>query len=127
MNTLGFNKPLYILPFDHRSSFQNRLFDWTGELTPEQTERIVDSKQVTYEGFGSAVAGSVPREKAGILVDEQFGAAILGAATRRDGRDDVGCIVLGHGEDVGKVRGRLQGLHRLRSWPYEPLGFSSEL
>ena len=30
-----------------------------------------------YDGFKAAVAGGVPKEKAGILVDEQFGAAIL--------------------------------------------------
>ena len=30
-----------------------------------------------YDGFKAAVAAGVPKEKAGILVDEQFGAAIL--------------------------------------------------
>ena len=30
-----------------------------------------------YEGFKAAVAGGVPKDRAGILVDEQFGAAIL--------------------------------------------------
>src|SRR4029077_4190669 len=30
-----------------------------------------------YDGFLAALAGGVPKEKAGILVDEQFGAAIL--------------------------------------------------
>jgi len=38
---------------------------------------IAAAKQVVYEGFKSAVAAGVPKEKAGILVDEQFGAAIL--------------------------------------------------
>jgi 5-dehydro-2-deoxygluconokinase len=32
MTTLGFDKPLYILPFDHRGSFQTKLFGWTGTL-----------------------------------------------------------------------------------------------
>jgi myo-inositol catabolism protein IolC len=36
---------------------------------------------VIYDGFKAAVADGVPREKAGILVDEQFGAAILHDAT----------------------------------------------
>ena len=44
---------------------------------PEQTAQIAAAKQVIYDGFQSAVAGGVAREKAGILVDEQFGAAIL--------------------------------------------------
>jgi len=33
MKTLGFDKPLYILPFDHRGSFQTKLFGWPGTLT----------------------------------------------------------------------------------------------
>jgi myo-inositol catabolism protein IolC len=75
--TLGFNKPLYILPFDHRGSFETKMFGWEGALTDEQTGQIAAAKQVIYEGFQAAVAAGVPKEKAGILVDEQFGAAIL--------------------------------------------------
>jgi myo-inositol catabolism protein IolC len=75
--TLGFVQPLYILPFDHRGSFQKKLFGWEGALTSEQTAEIASAKQVTYDGFKAALAAGVPKEKAGILVDEQFGAAIL--------------------------------------------------
>jgi 5-dehydro-2-deoxygluconokinase len=77
VTTIGFDRPLYILPFDHRGSFQEKLFGWKGSLTAEQTARIASAKEVVYEGFKKAVAGGVPKEKAGILVDEQFGAAIL--------------------------------------------------
>ena len=35
--TVGFDKPLYNLPFDHRGSFQTKLFGWKGTLTPAQT------------------------------------------------------------------------------------------
>jgi myo-inositol catabolism protein IolC len=75
--TIGFNQPLYILPFDHRGSFQTKMFGWEGMLTPEQTAQIAAAKQVIYEGFKAALEAGVPKEKAGILVDEQFGAAIL--------------------------------------------------
>src|SRR5262245_41429687 len=75
--TLGYNKPLYILPFDHRGSFQTGMFGWKGSLSPAQTAQIAAAKQVIYDGFKAAIAGGVPKEKAGILVDEQFGAAIL--------------------------------------------------
>jgi myo-inositol catabolism protein IolC len=75
--TLGYNKPLYILPFDHRGSFQTGMFGWKGTLSPEQTAQIAAAKQVIYDGFKAAVAGGVAKERAGILVDEQFGAAIL--------------------------------------------------
>ena len=75
--SLGFDRPLYILPFDHRGSFETGMFGWKGALSPQQTAQIADAKQVIYDGFKAAVAAGVPKQKAGILVDEQFGAAIL--------------------------------------------------
>jgi myo-inositol catabolism protein IolC len=80
MTTIGFDQPLYILPFDHRGSFQTKMFGWKGELTPDQTAQIAAAKQVIYDGFKAAVAAGVPKAKAAILVDEQFGAAILRVA-----------------------------------------------
>src|SRR5436853_4350964 len=77
MTTLGFNAPLYIRPFDHRGSFQTKMFGWSGALSPNQAAEIAAIKQVIYDGFKAAVDAGVSREKAGILVDEQFGAAIL--------------------------------------------------
>lgn len=74
---VGFDKPLYVLPFDHRGSFQTKMFGWKGALTVEQTAEIASAKQVIYDAFKAAVAAGVTKEKAGILVDEQFGSAIL--------------------------------------------------
>ena len=73
----GFGKPLYILPFDHRASFESGMFGWSGTLSAEQTDRITVAKRVIYDSFSAAVAAGVPTERAGILVDEQFGADIL--------------------------------------------------
>ena len=77
MTTIGFDKPLYILPFDHRGSFQTKMFGWKGALTDGQTAEIAAAKQVIYDGFQAAIQDGVPEQKAGILVDEQFGSAIL--------------------------------------------------
>jgi myo-inositol catabolism protein IolC len=74
---LGYDKPLYILPFDHRGSFETKMFGWHEPLTAQQTEEIATAKKVIYDGFKAGVAAGVPKEKAGILVDEQFGAEIL--------------------------------------------------
>lgn len=79
---LGYDQPLYILPFDHRGTFQKNMFGWTGVLTPAQTAEIAAAKAVIYDAFKAAVAAGVAREKAGILVDEQFGSAILRDAAR---------------------------------------------
>jgi myo-inositol catabolism protein IolC len=77
MTVLGFDQPLYILPFDHRGSFQTKMFGWTGALSAERTAQVAAIKQVIYDGFKAATDAGVPKHKAGILVDEQFGAAIL--------------------------------------------------
>src|SRR5215469_3825437 len=97
MKSVGFAKPLYILPFDHRGSFQKKLFGWDGTLTQEQTNEIAASKRVIYDAFKDSVQAAVPKEKAGILVDEQFGAAIL-----RDASNDgylTACPVEKSGQD----------------------------
>ena len=73
----GYNRPLDILPFDHRGSFELKMFGWTGPLTLDQTAQIADAKKVIYDAFKAAVTGGVPKSHAGILVDEQFGADIL--------------------------------------------------
>jgi myo-inositol catabolism protein IolC len=73
----GYDRPLYVQPFDHRGSFQTKMFGWQSPLSDAQTAEIAASKRVIYDGFLAALAGGVPKEKAAILVDEQFGAAIL--------------------------------------------------
>lgn len=73
---LGYNNPLFILAFDHRSSFY-KMFGYKEPLTPEQAKDIADAKWIVYEGFKKAVSvGVPPKEVAGVLVDEQFGDAI---------------------------------------------------
>ncbi len=81
--TLGFNQPLYLLPFDHRESFETKLFGWKGALDSVHTAQIAAAKQVIYDGFQAGIAGGVPNQHAAILVDEQFGAAILRDATQQ--------------------------------------------
>lgn len=73
----GHDKPLYILPFDHRGSFKTGMFGWRGTLDEAQTAEIAATKRVIYDGFLAGLSDGVPKERAGILVDAQFGAAIL--------------------------------------------------
>src|SRR5947208_14932729 len=75
--TIGYETPLYILPFDHRATFSKTMFGWSGPLSAEQTAEVVAVKRVIYDAFKAAVDGGVPKERSGILVDEQFGADIL--------------------------------------------------
>ena len=43
--TIGFDQPLYILPFDQRESFQTKMFGWEGRLSAAQTAEIAAAKQ----------------------------------------------------------------------------------
>ena len=74
---IGYNQPLYILPFDHRGSFEHGLYGWSEPLSADQTAQVASAKQIVYEGFLRALELGLNKAKAGILVDEQFGAAIL--------------------------------------------------
>ena len=79
---LGDDHPLFIMPFDQRSSFEKGIFGFKPPLTEEQTATVVASKRVVYDGFKLALSQGAPRETAAILVDEQFGAGIF-----RDARE----------------------------------------
>ena len=71
--SLGYSGKLYILAFDHRGSFQKKMFGIEGDPTPEQTEQISDAKRLIFEGLLEATAEGVDPHATGCLVDEQFG------------------------------------------------------
>jgi myo-inositol catabolism protein IolC len=73
---LGYDGKLYILAFDHRGSFQKKMFGIEGEPTPEQTDTISDAKKLIFEGMEIAVERGVDAAATGVLVDEQFGSDI---------------------------------------------------
>jgi myo-inositol catabolism protein IolC len=74
---LGYDGKLYFLAFDHRGSFQKKMFGIEGDPTPEETERITDSKHLIFEGMVKATEiGSVTGDHVGVLVDEQFGGTV---------------------------------------------------
>ncbi|CAN5526180.1 hypothetical protein BH10PLA2_BH10PLA2_25320 [soil metagenome] len=107
--TIGFDKDLYILPFDHRGSFQTKMFGWKGTLTAEQTAQVAAAKQVIYDGYKESLKAGIDKAKTGILVDEQFGDAILKDAVangyytacpaEKSGQDEFD---FEYGDDFGK-------------------------
>jgi myo-inositol catabolism protein IolC len=70
---LGYSGKLYILAFDHRGSFQKKMFGIEGDPTPEETDQIADAKLLIYEGLEKATEQGVDPHATGCLVDEQFG------------------------------------------------------
>jgi myo-inositol catabolism protein IolC len=81
---LGYDGKLYFLAFDHRGSFQKKMFGIEGDPTPEDTERIADAKHLIYEGMVKAAeSGAVHADEEGVLVDEQFGSDVPEQAKAR--------------------------------------------
>src|SRR5262249_55082056 len=78
--TLGYRQPLDIVAFDHRASFSKGLFGASAPVPPEIHARISDTKEVIFEAFREAIARGAPRRRAGVLVDEEFGAEVARAA-----------------------------------------------
>jgi myo-inositol catabolism protein IolC len=76
---LGYTKPLYILPFDHRTTFAKKIFgkDSIADLDSQEKETIREFKMLIYKGFKDAVEKLIPTDSAAILCDEEFGTEIL--------------------------------------------------
>ena len=79
--TPGYTQPLYILAFDHRTSFQTKLFGIEGTPTAEERERIQEAKGIILDGL-LAAAEAAPPGTVGALVDEENGAAAAREARR---------------------------------------------
>src|ERR1700730_3576195 len=73
---LGYDGKLYILAFDHRGSFQKKMFGIMGDPTPEETATIADAKKLIFEGMLVGVERGAEPGATGVLVDEQFGSDI---------------------------------------------------
>ena len=80
---LGYDGKLYILAFDHRGSFQKKMFGIEGDPSDEQTRTISDAKRLIYEGMERAVDRGAEPSVTGVLVDEQFGGDIPTQAKAR--------------------------------------------
>jgi myo-inositol catabolism protein IolC len=75
---LGYTKPLYILPFDHRGTFAIKVYNVDEEqLTQPQVQEIKSFKKIIYDAFIDAVSHGIPKDEAAILVDEDYGSEIL--------------------------------------------------
>jgi myo-inositol catabolism protein IolC len=71
---LGYDGKLFILAFDHRGSFQKKMFGIEGDPDEKQTETISDAKHLIWEGMQAAAEKGLDQHASGVLVDEQFGA-----------------------------------------------------
>jgi myo-inositol catabolism protein IolC len=72
--------PLYLLAFDHRASFERGLFAATPPLSPQVRQAITKAKEVIFAANQLAVDAGAPRDRTGVLVDEEFGTPVARAA-----------------------------------------------
>jgi 5-dehydro-2-deoxygluconokinase len=82
---LGYDGKLFVLAFDHRGSFQKKMFGIEGDPSEEQSETIADAKHLIWEGMQAAADKGLDQHASGVLVDEQFGGPthIPGEAKKR--------------------------------------------
>src|SRR3954451_4656774 len=73
---LGYDGKLFVVAFDHRGSFQKKMFGIEGDPDDEQTETISDAKHLIWEGMVAAAEKGLDQHASGVLVDEQFGATV---------------------------------------------------
>ncbi|MDB4984081.1 MAG: 5-keto-2-deoxygluconokinase [Patescibacteria group bacterium] len=79
---LGYCGRLCILPFDHRSFFEE-LLKFKEPLTEEQKNQLTDYKKIIYGGYEKALILGVPAGESAILVDDEFGLDILTDAKKK--------------------------------------------
>ena len=81
---IGYDRDLFVLPFDHRSSFEAGLLGVPGrQLDAQEVEQLAAYKRIIYDGFLEALEKGVPAEVAAILVDQKYGETILADANNR--------------------------------------------
>jgi myo-inositol catabolism protein IolC len=73
---LGYDKPLYLLAFDHRGSFEHDLFGAAEPVSAEVRDGITRVKEIIFDAHLKALADGAPADACGVLVDEEFGAGV---------------------------------------------------
>lgn len=80
---IGYTKDLLILPFDHRGTFGEKMFNAKGRpLLADETAKISEFKMIIYEAYKKALEMGVKKESAGILIDEQYGGEVIADASK---------------------------------------------
>lgn len=84
ISNLGYEKKLFILPFDHRASFAKMLGFDDKNLTQKQKQIMKANKKIIFQAFKKSVSENVPKNQAAILVDEEYGNKIIRDAVNQN-------------------------------------------
>ncbi len=112
---------LYILAVDHRGSFE--------KMVGDDPELLLAAKMLVWRGFLDALAQGAPRDAAGILIDEQYGAGIAREARKegvvfampveKTGRDE---FEFEHGDEFARAIEEYQPTYAKALVRYNPGG-----
>jgi myo-inositol catabolism protein IolC len=111
---------LFVLAVDQRPWLTQALWGHTGTATPDQRAAATRAKHVVLDGLLAAVDGGVPREAAGLLVDDELGPGVAeraraagvtvsmpleraGLDVYEDAPADVAAYLAHHAPDLAKV------------------------
>lgn len=82
--TLGYPKNLYVLPFDHRSSFIKTFVGNFKSLDKKQKKLISNYKQLIFNGFLTSLGYLKNPIDCAIMVDEDYGLNIIKTAKKKN-------------------------------------------
>lgn len=73
------NKPnnLFVLPFDHRAGFAQKMLGFSEVLTLDEKKIVTSYKQIIYEAIFKAIDMGIAKENSAVLVDEVYGLEII--------------------------------------------------
>ena len=76
LGNLGYLGKLCILPFDHRSFFEE-LLQFKEPLSDDQKKQLSEYKKIIYAGYEKSLTLGIPQNETGMLVDDVYGLDIL--------------------------------------------------
>jgi 5-dehydro-2-deoxygluconokinase len=74
---------LFVLPFDHRANFAQKLLGFSENPSPEEKAIVTEYKKIIYDAIWSAIEMGIPKSESAVLVDEVYGLDILKDAKAR--------------------------------------------
>lgn len=112
---LGYKGELYVLPFDHRSSFVKKFIGDVSRLSSLDIKKIKGYKWIIFQAFLKARKNIKEKKLTAILIDDQFGLKIFKQAKKKRiitilAAEESGkkIFTLRHGKNFGKNLLRLK-------------------
>lgn len=75
-------KPFFILPFDHRGGITHELFGVVYPPNAAIAKQLISLKSIIFDGFLKAYPAMHKEGDCGILIDDEFGGAVIAKAKK---------------------------------------------